>query len=167
MRLGTAFGQTPGVGPGGHGAASAEKQLSFPRGKATDAAATGCRRQRCHHTNARGCGRVWGGGQARNRGRRRKGIRTSPGPRCAGGSRSRGAQRWQCRGLRPGPGALGLAPSRVARLSPGGCVSVRVRGLGGQGGRVRDGDEPQGRGTGEELFCLGLVNKWERGMCRR
>lgn len=47
----------------------------------------------------------------------------------------------------------------------GGAWGVRMRGLGGHG--VRAGDKAQGTGTGEELFCLGFVNKWERGMCRR
>lgn len=74
-------------------------------------------------------------------------------------------------GLHPGSGALGLAPSRAAQLSPGGCgcvcVSVFVALAGTDGSRVRDGDKAQGRrDTGEELFCLSLVNKWEGGMCR-
>lgn len=109
MRSGPVCGQTPGVEPGGHGTASVENQPSFPRGKATDTATAGHHRERCRGTNAGGCGWVWGGDQARNWGRRQKGIKTSPGPRCAGESRSRGR----------GGGAQGLAMS-------GGCTRDRV-----------------------------------------
>lgn len=175
MRSGPVCGQTPGVEPGGHGTASVENQPSFPRGKATDTATAGHHCERCRGTNAGGCGWVWGGDQARNWGRRQKGIKTSPGPRCAGESRSRGrgggTRAGNVGGLHPGLGALGLAPSRAAQLSPGGCgcvcVSAFVALAGTDGSRVRDGDKAQGRrDTGEELFCLSLVNKWEGGMCR-
>lgn len=140
MRSGPVCGQTPGVEPGGHGTASVENQPSFPRGKATDTATAGHHRERCRGTNAGGCGWVWGGDQARNWGRRQKGIKTSPGPCCAGESRSRGRggghKGWQCRGAAPGIGCPWLGSIQSGPAVAWGVwvrVRVRVRGLGGHG----------------------------------
>lgn len=121
-------GQTPGAGPGGQGTASAEKQLSFPRGKPTDtaAAANGAVAPTCVGAGGFGEGARPGIEVAAKRGLKLLLGPAAPGKAgAAGGGKHKGCQ---CRGAAPGAGRpwLGLRPER--------CMFVRVHGLGGHGG---------------------------------
>jgi len=65
------------------------------------------------------------------------------------------------------PGEGGAGGSWRGPAVAGGCVTVRDRGHGRELCPRWRPSAGQRKGTGEELFCLCLINKWERGMCRR